>query len=218
MRATIVAMVLLMPFICRAEVGSVVINEVCWMGTSISANDEWIELKNTGSSIISLDGWQLRAEDGAPRIELKGKINANSFFILERTDDSSCPSIKADIIYKGVLSNGGEALVLLNNKGEVMDRIEAVSGWPAGNNETKQTMERKNDLTWQTSVVTNGTPDEKNSDLFIRKKEESVVVNKGAYTNEANKRFMQVVFAGLTSSFCFASLTLMVKRGIKGNA
>jgi len=217
MRATIVAMVLLMPFICRAEVGSVVINEVCWMGTSISANDEWIELKNTSSSIISLDGWQLKAEDGAPSIELKGKINANSFFILERTDDSSCPGAKADMIYKGVLSNSGETLVLLNNKGEMVDRIEATNGWQAGSNGTKQTMERKDDLTWQTSAVMNGTPNEKSSDLFIRKKEETVIVNKGAYTNEADKRFMQAVFAGLTSSFCFASLTLMIKRGIKKN-
>jgi len=217
MKKTIVIAVLLMPFICRAEVGSVVINEICWMGTDVSANDEWIELKNTGASIISLDGWQLKAEDGAPSIGLKGKINAHGFFILERTDDSSCPGVKADIIYKGVLSNSGETLILLNSKGDIVDRIEPASGWSAGSNETKRTMERKDGLTWQTSAVINGTPKEKNSDLFIRKKKESVVVNKRAYTNEVNKRFMQAVFAGLTSSFCFASLTLMVKRGINKN-
>lgn len=215
MRVTIVVIVLFMPFICYAEVGSVVINEVCWMGTSVSANDEWIELKNTSSLVISLNEWQLKAEDGTPSIELKGKINANSFFILERTDDSSCAGVKANIIYKGVLSNSGETLVLLNNKGEIVDRIEATNGWPAGNNETKQTMERKDGLTWQTSAIINGTPNEKSSDLFIRKKEESVIVSKDVYTNKADKRFMEAVFAGLTSSFCFASLTLMVKKGIK---
>ena len=38
---------------------SLVINEVGWMGTQCSTNDEWVELYNPGSSPINLSGWDL---------------------------------------------------------------------------------------------------------------------------------------------------------------
>ena len=38
---------------------SVVINEVAWMGTANSANDEWIELKNISAGELDISGWQV---------------------------------------------------------------------------------------------------------------------------------------------------------------
>ncbi|MCK9401751.1 MAG: lamin tail domain-containing protein, partial [Bacteroidales bacterium] len=48
----------------RAQTASVVINEVAWMGTAESANNEWLELKNQSEAEIDLAGWILRASDG----------------------------------------------------------------------------------------------------------------------------------------------------------
>jgi len=148
----------------------VVINEVCWMGSGISANDEWVELYNNTSSVINLNGWKLISKDGSPEIELEGEITARSFFILERTDDESVPNITADQIYKGALKNKGEFLQLTDDKGNVVDEIDCSDGWFKGDNKTKNTMERVNSKlagsnrnNWQTSQDTGGTPRAQNS-------------------------------------------------------
>jgi len=54
----------------------VVINEIVWMGTQAAYQDEWIELYNNTGSVITLDGWQLRAQDGTPEINLAGTVPA----------------------------------------------------------------------------------------------------------------------------------------------
>jgi hypothetical protein len=60
------------------------------MGTASSANDEWIELYNNGTSSVSLEGWAISATDGSPNINLTGSINAGSYYLCERTDDTNC--------------------------------------------------------------------------------------------------------------------------------
>ena len=137
-------------------ISSVIINEIAWMGTNVSANDEWIELYNTTNEDINLDGWVLKAEDGVPEINLTGQISAQSFYLLERTDDNTVPEIPADLIYKGALSNDGEDLKLFDNSGNLIDEVICSAGWFAGDNETKQTMERI-DSGWQTSKELGGT-------------------------------------------------------------
>ncbi len=129
--------------------GLIIINEVAWMGSlpksgetaTQAANNEWIELKNNTASSINLDGWKLTAQDGTPDIVLTGSIAASGFFLLERTGDDTVFGIQADQIYVGALSNSGEHLLLKNASGEVIDEVNASSGWPAGDNNTKQTMQ-----------------------------------------------------------------------------
>jgi len=148
---------LLSPFAAK---GTIVINEIAWMGTENSANDEWIELYSDQQ--VNLTGWILEAADETPFINLEGTISANSYFLLERTDDNSVPNITADQVYTGALENSGEYLKLKNSEGRIIDEINASAGWPAGNNSTKQTMERTtND--WQTSSISEGTPKTQNS-------------------------------------------------------
>ena len=124
----------------------VYINEVAWMGTTNSANDEWIEIYNDGSESIDLNGWTLSAVDGAPNINFSSTTNkiipAGGFYLLERTDDSAVLGITADLIYTGALSNDGENLVLKNKDGSEIDRINGSNGWPAGDNISKQTMQK----------------------------------------------------------------------------
>ena len=47
---------------------AVVINEIAWMGTVSSANDEWLELYNDGTEEVSLDGWIIVSQGGTPFI------------------------------------------------------------------------------------------------------------------------------------------------------
>jgi len=148
----------------------VVINEVAWMGTKISYNDEWAELYNNSDSLINLEGWILKTADGTLKINLTGTIAAKSFYLLERTDDNTVPDIPADQIYTGALGNTGEKLELYDGSGNLIDLVDCSSGWFAGDNKTKQTMERKNSQlpgsdpdNWQTSQNPGGTPKAKNS-------------------------------------------------------
>jgi len=148
-----------------ANLGDIIINEIAWMGTNISANDEWIELYNTTTGNISLDGWILSATDGgAPQINLHGVISGNNYFLLERTDDETVSGVAADFIYTGALGNDGEVLELQDNQGSLINKIEAGSGWPAGDNTSKQTMERVASGNWQNSASAGGTPKAANSE------------------------------------------------------
>lgn len=131
---------------------NVIINEIAWMGTEVSANDEWIELYNTSSSSVTLDGWTLRADDGAPEISLFGVIAANGYFLLERSDDNSAPP-SADLLYTGGLGNDGESIVLRDLTDTIIDTVSFASGWPAGDNTTKETMQRIG-TAWQTGTAT----------------------------------------------------------------
>lgn len=112
----------------------VVINEIAWMGTTTSFNDEWIELFNTTASPIDLTGWILEATDGSPSIALSGSIPAGSTFLLERSDDDSVPGVPADLIYTGPLGNDGESLILKDTTATVIDMVDSSSGWFSGHN------------------------------------------------------------------------------------
>lgn len=143
----------------------VIINEVAWMGTTNDPNDEWIELKNISTSDVDISGYQLldKAEQIKIAFEKGTKISGNGFYLLERTDDTTVPGITADKIYNGVLANTNEGLRLFDTQCNLIDEILAESAWPAGDNSSKGTMERKNDLTWQTSQSSGGTPRAVNS-------------------------------------------------------
>ena len=149
-------------FTASAQMPDVIINEIAWMGTINSPNDEWIELYNNGNTAINLEGWILKAEDGTLEINLSETIPGQGFFLLERTDDNAVPNVSADLIYKGALGNDGENLGLYSASGSLIDQVNFSDGWPAGDNTTKQTMERI-DSDWQTSQEPGGTPKAENS-------------------------------------------------------
>lgn len=152
-----------------AKRNRVVINEVAWAGTGTSANDEWVELKNLTGSVLDISGWQIfdKNEDVKIIFESPTLIGKNSFLLLERTDDETAPDVAADLIYKGALSNKDEGLKLFSEKCGLEDEVLTETKWPAGDEKTRATMERKNDLGWQTSAVTAGTPRRENSSGLI---------------------------------------------------
>ena len=134
---------------------SVVINEVAWMGTKASPSDEWIELFNNTGQDIDITGWNLRAKDGSPDIIFStSSIPASGFYLLERTKDDTISNISADwfgSFGSGGLKNDGEELELRDGEGNLIDQVscqkneaDECQNWFAGNNSTKQTMERIN--------------------------------------------------------------------------
>jgi hypothetical protein len=124
----------------------VVINEVAWMGTAASPNDEWIELRNNTSISISLNTWRL-FDGGDIDIALSGSISPYGYILLERShDDLTIRDIPADCTYTGNLNNAGETLTLTNGSGAVIDVVQASDGWPAGNDSPRQSMERVDPL------------------------------------------------------------------------
>jgi len=154
-----------------ADQPDVVINEIAWMGTTTSATDEWLELKNNTSENINLSGWLLKTTDEKIKAYLTGQIPANGFYLLERTDDTTVAGIKADFIYKGSLGNEGQSLELYKDSATLIDTAAFSSKWPAGDNTKKLTMERAAD-SWQTSNTINGTPKAENSAGTITAKAE----------------------------------------------
>jgi len=128
--------------------GALIINEICWAGSQQNPTAEWIELFNTTDTPLDLDGWQLCSSDGAPKIRLTGIIQPHSsdaissgYFLLERESDASVPGVDSDLIYQGALTNRGEALFLLNPKGQIADTANAPLvddgdlAWPAGSDD-----------------------------------------------------------------------------------
>lgn len=147
---------LYVPSVVSAQVR---INELAWMGTAASPNDEWIELSNDGDAAVSLTGWTLIAADGTPSISLSGSISGNGYVLLERTDDTTVPEISADIIFTGAIGNEGEILTLKNSDGALIDTIAASGRWPGGDSATRHTMQWSGS-SWTTAP---GTPRAENA-------------------------------------------------------
>lgn len=130
-------------------VNSVVINEIAWMGTGGTtklSNDEWIELYNSGSNPINLDGWTLKSVtgNGDPQILLSGIVGPKGFYILERTDDFVIVDIVANRVYSGSLLDSGENLELKDASGLVVDSIRCEGSWYGGSKDGRFSMERIN--------------------------------------------------------------------------
>jgi len=130
--------------------GAVRINEIAWSGTRASASDEWIELWNPGPEPIDLAGWRL-SDGGDIEVALSGVLQPGELFLLERSDDQTVSDIRADHIYTGSLSNDGECLELIDPSGARVDAANRSGGaWPAGNDKSHASMERKESGGWGT--------------------------------------------------------------------
>ncbi len=142
---------------------SIVLHEIAWMGTRESYANEWIELKNRHGLGVNASGWQLQSGDGDIRVRLPDtQVGAKEFILLERTDDSSAPP-EADATYTGGMTNSGGTLYLFDGECTLQDVVTADSGWPAGDNDNKLTMERAPSSGWQSSARGGGTPKRENS-------------------------------------------------------
>ncbi len=172
---------------------NIIINEIAWMGTLNSYNDEWIELKNVSNQAIDIKGWQLFDKKENIKIYFgEGNegtiISPNGFYLLERTNDDSVPDISADLIYSGSINDTDETIKLFNSNCQLVDQVITNGGdnsnqWIAGEKEGRKTMERDSDmLNWHT-YQGNG----ENGIFGTPKKENSIPTNSNHQNNNSNQ-------------------------------
>jgi MYXO-CTERM domain-containing protein len=190
-KAALICAILLLSSAALAQ-GEVVINEVAWMGTSVTA-DEWIELYNTTDAPINLDGWYIEDDGGAGTYLISTAncatagcpIAAGGFFLIEKREEAT--SVTADLIDGSIslANSGGDDLVLYDGAAAMIDSVMCgtAGAWYAGDNTDDLTMERRDPtlggslaVNWgnyDTDVATyatdangnpiNGTPGQENS-------------------------------------------------------
>jgi hypothetical protein len=147
--------------------GKIILNEIAWMGSASSSNAEWMEIKNNSSDKVGLSGWELLSASGKIKISFDADdaIAPGGFLLLARAGAIAGVAGGAGTkTYSGDLSNAGDILALTDPGCALSAYLDASHGWPAGNNVTKQTMERDADgIGWHTSASPGGTPGKENS-------------------------------------------------------
>lgn len=176
------------PRAIAASPGSVVVNELAWMGSADSSSDEWIELYNTTANDIDLAGWTIEDDGSTTYAITSGVIAAHSYFLIE--DAQEATSVEADIVIPMSLGNTGDSLVLMDETQTVIDTVNESAGpWYAGDNTTKATMERKDPGTsseeptnWDNATTGNGATGQSGSTIMGTPKSQNSV-----YTGSAQE-------------------------------
>lgn len=149
--------------------GDIIINEINWAGSNGDGNDEWVELRNTTSHSININGWVVEnlgtgSGSGITIASASASVPANGFFLISSFSKSGSKiNIDPDYITTSIsLSNGGEQLVLRTSaSGTTIDTANGTGAWFEGSNSTpKKSMERKTPpadgtqaLNWQTATT-----------------------------------------------------------------
>jgi len=220
-------------FIPVPAFAQIVISEVAWMGTPVEGVEakqwwryEWIELYNTSSSSVSLDGWKVElsrpsseeASAGKDKLDwivsLDGIIAGQDYFLVAASDKIS----NVDVNYAnlgGKFTNSGQKIVLRDTRGNIEEEVDAHEGWFSGENSEKHTMERWKLLkdgntvdNWGTSELAGGTPRKENSiaQLATLEVEEPVFAFGRENREEKKDLFWSSVFLGAVHPALFFAL------------
>lgn len=142
----------------------VVINEIAWMGSPSGATHEWIELRAVSPGSVDVSGWQLINENERLRVIFPQKSTFDgSYLTLARAAARDALGLGASVVFTGSLRNGSEGLRLYDNECNLIDEVPVSPKWAAGDNASKRTMERLDDLSWRTSARAGGTPNKENA-------------------------------------------------------
>jgi len=148
----------------------IIINEIAWMGSKEGATHEWIELRNVSKKSVNVSGWQVVNENGRLHATLPQQtIFDGQFMVLARSGGNEALGLKTSVVFAGSLRNTNEGLRLFDNECKMIDEVPVTRNWPAGNNGSKQTMERMDDLSWTNSLQSGGTPGEENTGMTAGK-------------------------------------------------
>ncbi len=117
----------------------VVFHEIAWMGTSLSDQQQWIEICNVDPEAVDLEGWTIRTESGSLDIPLRGTLPSGVTLLLANLDEGELPGVRVQKTFSGHLSREGEILKLICPEGRIVDRVDQ---WYAGHPEDYATMQR----------------------------------------------------------------------------
>lgn len=133
-----------------AEWADVCINEIGWMGTAANSTHQWVELYNAGDMPIGLvsirlngnsmniyfgNGWMDNPYD-------RNVIPPYSYFLIESYEN--CVSdIAGDLVTSELLITAEGDCLSLNSHDLMLDEIDCLGGWYAGDQNYYYSMERK---------------------------------------------------------------------------
>ncbi len=131
----------------------VVINEVMWSGTSLSTDDQWIELRNTTEEDINIGKWKiyyLRDLNKPPiMIPANRVIPSNGYFLISNYSNESNNSLlniesNMSNASMNLLKENNGNLILKDSNGNTIDTV--LGDWPEGvQGETFNSMQRTDD-------------------------------------------------------------------------
>ena len=159
-KLNIISSLFLVAFFPLQSLANVRIHEIAWMGNDKSQYGEWVELYNNGVNLVDLKDVALYEVGGKTLIiKLSKTIAAGGYYLIARSTPSMPDPVNGLADDLGLfggsgLSNSGEYLVLKSASGDILDYIDASTGWPAGNAITKETMQ----LSEGKWVTATGTP------------------------------------------------------------
>ena len=117
---------------------SVVINEI--MYAPPPGDPEWVELFNTTSSPVDLKNWKLSNRNSSTKYTITENtfpLQSNGYIVI--TKDTALfhnfhPTFHSDIIQSSSLptflfNNSGDAVVLFDSRGDVMDSVKYLPSW-----------------------------------------------------------------------------------------
>ncbi len=115
--------------------GTIVVNEIMYAPTS--PEPEWIELFNAGPNAVDVAGWQIHDLVGTPKTiaDSPQQILPGKFLLLTRDATVLCtvhPGITSPVISVSgfpSLNNGGDAVVVLDSGGLVVDSLVYSPSW-----------------------------------------------------------------------------------------
>jgi len=197
----------------------IILSEIAWMGDATSSNDEWIELANISTSTIHIGGWELIDKNEKIKAVFRSgaNITAGGFYLLERGGMDFLTGKKADMFFIGSLKNSGDSFRLFDSDCHLIDEAIAGSGWLAGDNAKKDTMERDSKtLAWYTSKIKGGTPRAENDGQNDRYNHD-VSIPTSASTSPAYDIQSPIPFLSTKSNVTHILISQVQITGGKGN-
>ena len=136
--------------------GDVVINEINWVGSTApgGGNDECVELLNTTSNPININGWVIEnlGTGSGPGANItiattSATIPGNGFYLISaKNKEDSRINVDPDLTVGSIsLNNDGEQLILKTSAtGTIIDTANGTGSWFEGvTSNPKKSMERK---------------------------------------------------------------------------
>jgi len=138
--------------VVHADGPTVIISELAWAGSTLSAQDEWIELENVSGDDVDISDWILtkdtETESEMITIPPETTMLAGAFFVISNYGmEESVLNIEPELVDTSVtLSNSKLLIKLYDSTDQLMDTAGDGGNPPAGSNSEKISMERDEDL------------------------------------------------------------------------
>lgn len=157
----------------QADPGDIVISELNYHAGSDLDTDDFLELTNTSPAAIDVSGWSFSA--GVTAILAAGtSIPAGGRYVVAKDAAlfQTTYGFAPDAVYGGNLSNGGEAVTLVDGTLATVDTVTYadVAPWPSTPDGTGPSLELRDLLadnnvaaSWGASLANGGTPGARNS-------------------------------------------------------